>query len=74
MTVMPFFVFVVPRVFLSLHPDPVINPDMKIHLETEMRLALIVSLVAFSLLYFYLLELLNRLSRIRNAAEVSPHE
>lgn len=74
MTVMPFFVFVVPRVFPSLHPDPVINPDMKIHLEAEMKLTLIVSVVAFSLLYFYLLEILNRLSRIRNAVEVSHDE
>ena len=74
MTAMPFFVFVVPRVFPSLHPDPVINPDMKIHLEPEMKLTLLISVVAFSLLYFYLLEILNRLSRIRNAVEVQHHE
>ncbi|MCU0845070.1 MAG: cytochrome c biogenesis protein CcsA [Spirochaetes bacterium] len=74
MTAMPFFVFVVPRVFPSLHPDPVINPDMKIHLEIEMKLTLLISVVAFSLLYFYLLEILNRLSRIRNAVEVQHHE
>lgn len=74
MTAMPFFVFVIPRVFPSLHPDPVINPDMKIHLEAEMRLTLIVSVVAFSLLYFYVLEILNRLSRLRDSVEVSRNE
>jgi len=69
MTVMPFFVFVVPRVFGSLHPDPVINPDMKIHLEPEMKLTLLVSVVAFSLLYFHMLLLLNRFSKIRATVE-----
>lgn len=69
MTVMPFFVFIVPRVFGSLHPDPVINPDMKIHLESEMKLTLIVSAAAFSLLYFHILQLLNRLSKIRATVE-----
>ena len=69
MTVMPFFVFVIPRVFGSLHPDPVINPGMKILLEPEMKLALIVSAAAFSLLYFHLLRITNRVSKIQAAME-----
>ena len=60
----PFFVFIIPRVYPSLHPDPIINPERKIHIAGEMRIALLLSLISFTLLYFYLLTLLNRVSRI----------
>jgi heme exporter protein C len=43
---MPFFVFVIPRVMPSLHPDTIINADKTIHLTGDMRLALFVSMAA----------------------------
>jgi heme exporter protein C len=43
---MPFFVFVIPRVLPSLHPDTIINADRAVHLTGEMRLALFVSMAA----------------------------
>lgn len=60
----PFFVFIIPRVYPSLHPDPIINPERKIHIDEKMRIALLFSLISFTLLYFYLLTVLNRVSRI----------
>ncbi len=64
MAIMPFFVFVIPRVYASLHPDPVINPSGRIHLEQSMKLTLFMSIGAFTLLYFYLFSLKNRISAL----------
>jgi heme exporter protein C len=64
MAIMPFFVFVIPRVYASLHPDPVINPSGRIHLEETMKLTLFVSIGAYTLLYLYLFSLKNRISAL----------
>ncbi len=74
MTTMPFFVFVVPRIYPSLHPDPIINPAMKLHLDGDMRLTLLVSVIAFTLLYFYIFILKNRVSGLRIRIEEASHE
>jgi heme exporter protein C len=71
MATMPFFVFVVPRVYPSLHPDPIINPALKMRLEDEMRITLLVSMASFALLYFYIFSIENRISRIRSFLEES---
>ncbi len=60
----PFFVFIVPRIYPSLHPDPIINSQKKIHMDIRMIETLCVSILAFSALYLYLLDLLIRISRI----------
>ena len=59
----PFFVFIVPRIYPSLHPDPIINSQKKIHMDIRMIETLCVSILAFSVLYLYLLNLLTRISR-----------
>lgn len=64
MVVMPFFVFVVPRVYQSLHPDTIINSEGALNMDSSMRIALLVSACAFVFLYAYLLNLKNRLSKI----------
>ncbi|MCP4130644.1 MAG: cytochrome c biogenesis protein CcsA [bacterium] len=64
MIIMPVFIFIIPRVFDSLHPDTIINPEQKVHLEQSMRITLIVSAITFTMLFFYLLSLANRLSII----------
>ncbi len=74
MTAMPFFVFVVPRIYPSLHPDPLINPDLKIRLDGEMRAALLCSAVAFTLLYLYIFSIMQRISRITITLEERAHE
>ena len=74
MATVPFFVFVVPRVYPSLHPDPVINPQMKVHLDSDMRLTLLFSTLSFTLLYFYLFTMRNRVSRLDYLNEVRNDE
>ncbi|WP_456440061.1 cytochrome c biogenesis protein [Caldithrix abyssi] len=50
----PFFIFIVPRIYFSLHPDPVINTQGKIHLEFRQRIVFFSSLFFHTLLYFWL--------------------
>ncbi len=64
MITVPFFVFIIPRMYPSLHPDPIINTEQKLRLDFEMRITLMVAIASFTLLYFYLLNLLNRITVI----------
>lgn len=68
----PFFIFVMPRLYPSLHPDPVINPDRTIHLDVRMKIVLVISMASFTMLYVYLLNLLNRISAIARRREEHP--
>lgn len=60
MATVPFFIFIVPRVYSSLHPDTIINAEKQVHLEGEMTVTLIVSIVSFTLLFTHILSLMNR--------------
>lgn len=62
MVTVPFFVFIVPRIKDSLHPETIINTRQGMQMETSMRITLLVSVAAFTLLYVYLLALRNRIS------------
>ncbi len=59
----PFFVFIVPRVYASLHPDPLINPQGKINMDGKMLTVFLSSLFGFSVLFFWMfktkLDLIN---------------
>ncbi len=66
MITVPLFIFIIPRMYPSLHPDPIINPERKLKLNAQMRTVLMISLFSFTLLYFYLLNLMNRISFIDN--------
>ena len=65
MVATPFLVFILPRLYMSLHPDPILNPDIKIHLHSKMKITLFISLISFTLLFFYIFNLANRLSKIK---------
>ena len=52
---MPFLVFVIPRFYFSLHPEPVLNSAGHIDMEPVMLATLLLSLLAMTLLYFILL-------------------
>ena len=71
---MPLFIFVVPRIYPSLHPDPIINPGGKVNLDSEIQLTLLVSMFAFTLLFFYLWSLTNRVSELRRQVEENKYE
>ena len=64
---MPFLVFVVPRIYWSLHPDTLINARGSIDMESRMVQVLLGSLVGFTGLFFWLYTLDVRLARIRIA-------
>jgi len=53
----PFFVFIVPRIYESLHPDPLINPQGKIKMDGKMLLVFLSSLTVFTILFFWIMQL-----------------
>ena len=61
--VMPFFVFAVPRLYLSLHPDTLLNAKKAVQLDAMMRAALFSSMAAYALLTVCLLDLSTRAAR-----------
>jgi len=61
--VMPFLVFVAPRVTASLHPQTVINPQGKILMDTPTRAVFFGALAGFSGLFLWLLSLDARATR-----------
>lgn len=52
---MPFFMFIVPRVFESLHPDPLINAEGKVKMGAKMQSVFYSSLLGFGVLFYWLL-------------------
>jgi len=69
MVTMPFFVFVIPRVYPSLHPDTIINAQQKIYLDASMKLTLFASVIVFTILYGYILNIMNRISSLELKTE-----
>jgi len=69
MVTMPFFIFVIPRIYSSLHPDTIINSQNKMQMEPAMRITLLISVISFTLLYGYILNLLNRITTLKNRVE-----
>jgi len=61
--IMPFLVFVAPRVTASLHPQTVINPQGKILMDTPTRAVFFGALAGFSALFLWMLSLDARTSR-----------
>lgn len=53
----PFFVFIVPRIYASLHPDPLVNTEGKINMDGKMLLVFLSSLFGFTVLFFWILKL-----------------
>lgn len=66
---MPFLVFVVPRIYWSLHPDTIIGAtgELKLQMESRMLQVLMGSLVGFTGLFVWLYTLDVRLARVRLA-------
>ena len=72
---MPFLVFVAPRVTASLHPQTVINPQGKILMDTPTKTVFFAALAGFSCLFLWMLSLeartRARLARASERAELS---
>ena len=57
----PFLVFILPRLYFSLHPEPLINSSGKIHMDPVMLYVLIFALIGCTGVYWHLLR--QRLAR-----------
>lgn len=53
----PFLVFIVPRIYDSLHPDPVINAQGKIKMNGKMLQVFFASMAGFTVIFFWMLRL-----------------
>ncbi len=60
----PPLMFVVPRIYSTLHPDPILNSSGKIDMDSAIQLCLFSMLLGFTLLYFWLQFLRVRVSRL----------
>lgn len=56
---MPLFVFVIPRLYPTLHPQSIINRQGVVHFETGMRITLGLSIVTATLLFIVLIKFMN---------------
>ncbi|MEP7131517.1 MAG: cytochrome c biogenesis protein CcsA [Acidobacteriota bacterium] len=61
---MPFLVFVAPRVTASLHPQTVINPQGKILMDTPTRVVFFAGLAGFTSIFLWMLSLDARSARL----------
>lgn len=57
----PFLVFIIPRLYHTLHPDPILNVSLQLRIDSFLLLTLIASLVAFSGLFAWIYNLQVRL-------------
>jgi len=50
----PFFVFIVPRIYSSLHPDPLVNTQGKIQMDSKMLTTFLTSMFSFTVFFLWL--------------------
>jgi|WetSurMetagenome_2_1015567.scaffolds.fasta_scaffold26422_3 heme exporter protein C len=67
----PFFIFIMPRIVESLHPDPIINTKGKIHMNSKMLMIFISSLVGFTLLFFWIYNLKIRSEILKHKKQLN---
>jgi heme exporter protein C len=60
----PFFIFVIPRIYESLHPDPLINQEAKVKMDAKMLLVFLSSLGGFTGIFFWMMHLKKTLIRL----------
>ena len=65
----PFFIFIMPRITASLHPDPIVNARGKLEMNGSMLTVFLSSLAGFTALYFWVLDLRVRAGRLAAEAE-----
>lgn len=65
----PFFVFIIPRIYESLHPDPIINNQGKINMDGKMLLVFLSSLSLFTILFFWLMHLKKTIVNLTSKTE-----
>lgn len=69
----PFFIFIVPRIYSSLHPDPIINDQGKIHMNGKMLLVFLSSLFTHTILFVWMLRQRIELIRLQTTLKKLEH-
>ncbi len=64
----PFLIFVVPRMYATLHPDPIINTRGKVEMDPMIRWCFLSMLGGFTALYVWLQSLRVRVARLERAS------
>ena len=65
----PFLMFVVPRIYFTLHPDPILNSRGKMDMDYRIRVVFFALLGGFTLLFFWIQSLRVRVARIEHRSE-----
>jgi heme exporter protein C len=60
----PFLMFIVPRIYFTLHPDPIINVRGKVDMDPRIRGVFLAMLVGMTGVYFWVQQLRVRLVRL----------
>ena len=66
----PFLMFIVPRIYFSLHPDPLFNDRGKPDMDGRIMAVAAAMFVGFTVLFAWILSLRVRLARIERARAV----
>ncbi|MEW6524668.1 MAG: cytochrome c biogenesis protein CcsA [Bacillota bacterium] len=61
----PFLVFIIPRLYPTLHPDPILNAERRINMEGRMLQVFLAFLAGFTGLYAWIAQLESRVLRLR---------
>ncbi len=67
----PFLIFVVPRMYDTLHPDPLINKRGKIDMDPLMVQCFVAMLAGFTVLFFWLQTLRVRVTRLERRLQLA---
>jgi heme exporter protein C len=65
----PFLVFIVPRLYFSLHPDPLLNAQGRLEMHPRMLQVFLASLAGFTVLYFWIFDLSWKVARLKRKQE-----
>jgi heme exporter protein C len=65
----PFLMFIVPRLYFTLHPDPILNTSGKIDMDPRIRIVFFAMLAGFTVLFFWLLRVKLRVLRLERARQ-----
>ena len=60
----PFFIFIMPRIIGTLHPDPILNTQGEINMDVVMLIVFLSSLFTFTLLYFWIFNIKVRFEKL----------
>lgn len=67
----PFLIFVVPRMYESLHPDPIINKTGKIDMDPLIKWCFFAMLIGFTVLFFWLQSLRVRVAGLERRRQLA---